>query len=41
MARCLLPAIVEFFESDEGKREFAEWRANQDSETAEVQSEKI
>jgi len=41
MARCLLPAIVEFFESDEGKREFAEWKEKQDSETAEVQSEKI
>jgi len=41
MARCLLPAIVEFFESDEGKREFAEWKEKQGTETAEVQSEKI
>ena len=41
MARCLLPAIVEFFESDEGRQEFAEWKANQDSETAEVNPKKI
>jgi len=26
IARCIYPAIVEFFESEEGKREFAEWK---------------
>ena len=26
LARCLYPAIVAYFESDEGKREFAEWQ---------------
>lgn len=27
LARCLLPAIYEYFESEEGQREFAEWEA--------------
>ena len=26
-ARCLLPEIQKFFENEEGKREFEEWRA--------------
>jgi len=26
LARCLLPQIEKFFESDEGKREFEEWK---------------
>ena len=30
LARCLLPEIYNFFESDEGKREFEEWKAKQD-----------
>lgn len=29
MARVLLPDIRAFFESEEGKREFAEWEAQQ------------
>ena len=29
LARCLLPEIYCFFESEEGKREFDEWKANQ------------
>ena len=28
-ARCLLPAIRLYFESDEGQREFDEWKAGQ------------
>jgi len=31
LARCLYPAIVLYFESDEGKCEFAEWQAKQQS----------
>jgi hypothetical protein len=27
--RCLLPAIQRFFDSDEGKREFEKWKAEQ------------
>ena len=26
LARCLLPQIEKFFESEEGKREFEEWK---------------
>jgi hypothetical protein len=26
LARCLLPAIQEYFESERGKREFEEWK---------------
>lgn len=29
LARCLLPEIQKFFESEEGKREFAEWKSKQ------------
>ncbi|MDR1563722.1 MAG: hypothetical protein LBS74_02060 [Oscillospiraceae bacterium] len=29
LARCLLPEIQKFFESEDGKREFAEWKAQQ------------
>jgi hypothetical protein len=29
LARCLLPEIQKFFDSDEGKREFEEWKTGQ------------
>jgi hypothetical protein len=29
LARCLYPAMVAYFESAEGRREFAEWQARQ------------
>ena len=29
LARCLLPKIQAFFESEEGKREFEEWKEKQ------------
>ena len=29
LARCLLPDIRQFFESEEGQREFAEWKKQQ------------
>lgn len=29
LARCLLPDIQRFFESEEGQKEFAEWKAKQ------------
>ena len=32
MARCLLPDIRAFYESEEGRREFAEWKARQEEE---------
>ena len=33
LARCLLPAIRSYFESEEGQREFAEWQSQRDTET--------
>lgn len=30
VARCLWPDIQAFFESEEGQREFAEWKAQQE-----------
>jgi len=32
LARCLLPAIRSYFESEEGQREFAEWQSRRDTE---------
>jgi len=29
LARCLLPDIQKFFESEEGQKEFAEWKKEQ------------
>ena len=29
LARCLLPEIQKFFESEEGKKEFDEWKQQQ------------
>lgn len=35
LARVLLPEIQAFFESEEGQREFAEWKAQQEKNKAE------
>ena len=32
LARCLLPAIRSYFESEDGQREFAEWRSRKGTE---------
>ena len=32
LARCLLPAIRSYFESEEGQREFAEWQSQRGTE---------
>ena len=40
LARCLYPAMVAYFESDAGKREFAEWQAQQDTEAQSAPAEK-
>ena len=32
LARVLLPEILAFFESEEGQREYAEWKAKQQAE---------
>lgn len=31
VARCLLPDIIAYYESKEGQREFAEWKAARDA----------
>ena len=38
LARCLLPKMQAFFESEEGKREHEEWKKSQTS-TAKVKAE--
>ena len=30
IARCIMPDILAFYESEEGQREFAEWKAARD-----------
>lgn len=38
IARCLLPDIIAFFESKEGKKEFEEWKRQQESNKANSQA---
>ena len=35
IARCLVPDIIAFFETEEAKREFEEWKAQQEAEKKE------
>ncbi len=39
IARCLIPDILAFYESEEGQREFAEWKAQRDAEQPEHKKE--
>ncbi len=32
IARCIMPDILAFYESEEGQRKFAEWKAQRDAE---------
>ena len=45
IARCIFPDILAFYESEEGQREFAEWKAQQaekpDKEIAAQAADKI
>lgn len=34
IARCLLPDIIAFYETEEGQREFAQWKAAQEAQKA-------
>ena len=34
IARCLVPDIIAFFETEEAKREFKEWKAEQEQKLA-------
>ena len=40
LARCLLPAIRSYFESEEGKAAFEEWKSRQDAEARSAPTEK-
>lgn len=35
IARCIMPDILAFYESEEGQREFAEWKARREVEQGE------
>jgi len=37
LARCLLPEIHRYFDSEDGKREFEEWKARQPEDRKEVE----
>ena len=39
IARCLLPDILSFFESEEGQREFAQWKKEQEEKKKEKEKE--
>ena len=37
-ARCIMPDILAFYESEEGQREFAEWKKQREAEQQEVKA---
>ena len=39
IARCIMPDILASYESEEGQREFAEWKAQRDAERRELKKE--
>jgi len=39
LARCLLPTIRSYFESNEGKAAFTEWKSQQETEAQSVPAE--
>ena len=41
IARCILPDILAFYESEEGQREFAEWKKQWEAERQEAANESI
>ena len=41
IARVLLPDILAFYESEEGQREFAAWKAQRDADATDNKAEKI
>ena len=41
IARCILPDILAFYESEEGQREFAEWKKRREAERQEAANESI
>ena len=39
IARCIMPDILAFYESEEGQREFAEWKKQREAERQEAKIE--
>lgn len=39
IARCIMPDILAFYESEEGQREFAEWKERREAEKREARTE--
>jgi len=39
LARCLYPAIVSYFESEAGQREFDEWKSRRNAENSSAPTE--
>lgn len=39
VARCIMPDILAFYESEEGQREFAEWKERREAEKREARTE--
>jgi hypothetical protein len=39
IARCLLPDILAYYESEEGQREFAEWKKQREAKQADDMAE--
>lgn len=39
IARCIMPDILAFYESEEGQREFAEWKEQREAEKRETKTE--
>ena len=37
IARCIMPDILAFYESEEGQREFAEWKKQREAERQEAE----
>lgn len=40
IARCIMPDILAFYESEEGQREFAEWKKQREAEGQEAEMKK-
>ena len=40
IARCIMPDILAFYESEEGQREFAEWMKQREAERQEAETKK-
>ena len=40
IAKCILPDIIAFYQSEEGQREFQEWKTQREAEAAERKGNK-